>query len=57
MAQHSVVPFIPAQEWPSIKYSTFVGFFAQDFPETDDSKFDYVCMKDGFPRDKKILIN
>lgn len=29
-------------KWSSIKYSTVVGFFAQDLPETDDTTFDYV---------------
>ena len=39
IAQAAVTP----NNWASIKYSTVVGFFAQDLPGTDDSSFDYVC--------------
>ncbi|RPB27838.1 phosphoglycerate mutase family protein [Terfezia boudieri ATCC MYA-4762] len=37
---------IPSK-WTSIKYSTVVGFFAQDLPETDDNSFDYISSNFG----------
>ena len=39
VAQAAAAP----NKWASIKYSTVVGLFAQDLPETNDSSFDYVC--------------
>lgn len=33
----------PEAEGKAIKYSTVPGYFLQDDPSTDSSKFDYVC--------------